>query len=106
MAANMRSAPTGRDRQWPRRDRLSTVSRRSRLGSVTPSATSVLPMAILSSIAFDQKPHGESRRMPAACRQPTEDCVPRSVFVEMEWLGIEFGGESLDLLLVYPQSPG
>jgi hypothetical protein len=21
----------------------------------------------------------------------------------MEWLGIEFGGESLDLLLVYPQ---
>ena len=26
--------------------------------------------------------------------------------VEMEWLGIEFGGESLDLLLVYPQSPG
>src|SRR6476620_3291865 len=88
-----------------RRDRLSTVSRRSRLGS-TPSATSVLPMAILSSIAFDQKPHGESRRMPAACRQTTEDCVPRRIFVEMEWLGIELGGESLDLLLVYPQSPG
>ena len=43
--------------------------------------------------------------MPAACRQPTEDCVPRSVFVEMEWLGIELGGEILDLLLVYPQSP-
>src|SRR6476660_9250068 len=57
-------------------------------------------------LAFDQKPHGESRRMPAACRQPAEDCVPRRVFVEMEWLGIEFGGESLDLLLVYPQSPG
>ena len=40
--------------------------------------------------------------MPAACRQPTEDCVPRSVFVEMEWLEIELGGEILDLLLVYP----
>jgi hypothetical protein len=24
----------------------------------------------------------------------------------MEWLGIAFGGESLDLLLVYPQLPG
>src|SRR6478672_9516005 len=57
-------------------------------------------------LAFDQKPHGESRRMPAACRQPAKDCVPRRVFVEMEWLGIKFGGESLDLLLVYPQSPG
>jgi hypothetical protein len=38
--------------------------------------------------------------MPAACRQPAEDCVERRVFVEMEWLGIEFGGKSLDLILV------
>jgi len=51
-------------------------------------------------LALDQKPHGESRRMPAACRQPAEDCVERRVFVEMEWLGIEFGGKSLDLILV------
>src|SRR6185503_21289383 len=56
-------------------------------------------------LAIDQKPHGESRRMPAACRQPPEDRIPRRVLVEMEWLRIEFGGESLDLLLVYPQSP-
>ncbi len=32
--------------------------------------------------------------------------TPRRVFVEMEWLGIEFGGESLDLILVHPQSSG
>src|SRR3977135_2003272 len=57
-------------------------------------------------VALDQKPHGDSRGMPAARRQPAEDSAPRGVLVEMEWLRIEFGGESLDLLLVDPQSPG
>ena len=56
-------------------------------------------------LALDQQPHGDSRGMPAARRQPAEDSVPRGVLVEMEWLRIEFGGESLDLLLVNPQSP-
>jgi hypothetical protein len=56
-------------------------------------------------LAVDQKSHGKSRRMPAACRQPSEDRIPRRVLVEMEWLGIEFSSESLDLRLVYPQSP-
>jgi len=51
-------------------------------------------------LALDQKPHGEGSRMPAACRQATEDRIPRRVFVEMEWLGIEFSGKSLDLILV------
>jgi hypothetical protein len=44
--------------------------------------------------------------MPAACRQPAEDCVPRGVFVEMEWLRIEYGCEGLYLLLVDSQAPG
>ena len=43
-------------------------------------------------LAVDQKPHGESRRMPAACRQPSEDRIPRRVLVEMEWLGIVCNG--------------
>jgi len=51
-------------------------------------------------LAFDQKPHGEGSRMPAACREAAEDRIPRRVFVEMERLWIEFGGESLDLLRV------
>jgi hypothetical protein len=46
-------------------------------------------------LALDQKPHGESRRMPAACRQSAEDCVQRRLFVEMEWLGIEFAAKAL-----------
>jgi hypothetical protein len=36
-------------------------------------------------------------------RQSLEDRVTRGILVEMKWLGAEFGGESLYLLLGYPQ---
>jgi len=42
---------------------------------------------------------------PARC-QPAKERVARSLLVEMEGLGIEFGGKGLDPLLLDPQPPG
>jgi hypothetical protein len=39
----------------------------------------------------------------ATRRQSSEDRVTRDFLVEMEWLGIELGSESLYLLLVHSQ---
>jgi len=57
-------------------------------------------------LAFDQQPHGHRGGVPAARRQAPEYRAARGLFVEMEGLRIEFGGESFDPFLLDPQASG
>jgi hypothetical protein len=57
-------------------------------------------------LAVIEKPHGEGGGMPAASGESVEDGVLRSIFVEMEGLGIEFGGEGFYPIGIDPQSAG
>src|SRR3979490_701922 len=57
-------------------------------------------------LALDQQPHGERGGMPAARRQAAEDRATRRRLVQIEGVRLEFGGETLDPLLLDPQPPG
>src|SRR5439155_21414354 len=57
-------------------------------------------------LTLHQEPHGHRRAMPAARRQPPEYRAARSLFVEMEGLWVEFGGEGLDSFFFDAQASG
>src|SRR5439155_2696410 len=57
-------------------------------------------------LALHQEPHGHCGGVPAARRQPPEYRAARGLFVEMEGLRVEFGGEGLDPFLVDAQASG
>src|SRR6266571_1924895 len=57
-------------------------------------------------LALHQEPHGHCRGVPAARRQASEYRTARGLFVEMEGLRVEFGGESLDPRFFDTQTPG
>src|SRR5262245_4080206 len=57
-------------------------------------------------LALDEQAHGERRGVPAARREPAENRAARRLLIEMERLGVEFSGETLDLLLLDPHAPG
>src|SRR5262249_12816307 len=47
--------------------------------------------------AGSQEPHGNGGGVPAAGRQPSKNARLRCRFVEMEWLGVERGGELFNI---------
>ena len=55
-------------------------------------------------VAIDKQTHGQSRGMPAACCQSSENRFARGVVVEVVRLWIELPGERDNLVIVYPQT--